>query len=110
MMDEQTFQLRCDAAMEELYDALSAAADEHDFDVDQNNGTVTVEFESPRAKFVVSPNSPVRQIWVSALTKSFKLEWQDGAGAFVLPESGATLKALMADVVGRQLGEAVPLE
>ncbi len=107
MMDEQTFQIRCDRAMEDLFEALSAAADEHGFDVDRNNGTVTVEFDEPKAKFVVSPNSPVRQIWVSALSKSFKLDWRDGS--FVLPESGATLKQLMGDAAGTLLGVPVNL-
>jgi iron donor protein CyaY len=109
MMDEQQFQNRCDKAMDDLYRALLQAADDHDFDVDQNAGTVTVEFEEPRAKFVVSPNSPVRQIWVSALTKSFKLDWNDAAETFVLSETGASLRALMADVITRQLGESVEL-
>lgn len=107
-MDESTFQLRCDAAMEELFEALSAASDDHGFDVDQNGGAITVEFEEPRAKFVVSPNSPVRQIWLSALTRSFKFDWRDGS--FVLPETGATLKETMGEVIGAQLGEKVTLD
>jgi CyaY protein len=109
MMDEQQFQNRCDKAMDDLYQALLRASDDHEFDADQNAGTVTIEFEEPRAKFVVSPNSPVRQIWVSALTKSFKLDWNDAMQAFTLPETGASLRALMADVIGRQLGETVEL-
>jgi frataxin-like iron-binding protein CyaY len=33
-----------------------------------------IVFEEPApAKFVVSPNAPVRQIWVSALSRSYKL-------------------------------------
>lgn len=109
MMDEQQFQNRFDKAIEDLYQSLVRAADEHDFDVDQNAGTVTIEFEEPRAKFVVSPNSPVRQIWVSALTKSFKLDWNESSSSFVLPDTGASLKKLMADVIGQQLGERVDL-
>jgi len=109
MMDDQQFQKRCDDAIEDLYQALLRAADDHEFDVDQSAGTVTIEFEEPRAKFVVSPNSPVRQIWVSALTKSFKLDWNDALGAFALAETGAPLRTLMADVISRQLGETVEL-
>jgi iron donor protein CyaY len=109
MMDEQQFQLRCDKAMDDLYQALLLAADDHEFDVDQSSGTVTVEFEEPRAKFVVSPNSPVRQIWVSALTKSFKLDWDETRKEFVVADTGGSLQTLMADVIGRQLGESVEL-
>lgn len=109
MIDEQEFHLRCDEALAGLYKALVKAADAHEIDVDENNGTVTVEFEEPRAKFVVSPNAPVRQVWVSALTRSFKLDWKAERGAFVLAESGATLLELMAEVISTQLGEPVRL-
>jgi iron-sulfur cluster assembly protein CyaY len=57
----------------------------------------------------VSPNAPVRQIWVSALTKSFKLEWDEEQRAFVLAHNGQTLKNLMGEVITLQLGEAVEL-
>ena len=45
------------------------------------------------AKFVVSPNAPVQQIWVSALSRSYKLTWSDDAGTFVL--DGESLDAMM---------------
>ena len=108
-MEEQDFRLQCDQAMSDLYKALVKAADRHEIEVDENAGALTVEFEDPPAKFVVSPNAPVRQIWVSALTRSFKLDWNAGRAAFVLPESGATLKELMGSVIGTQLGETVQL-
>jgi CyaY protein len=57
----------------------------------------------------VSPNSPVSQIWVSAHSKSFKLDWDPGRAAFVLAGTGQTLADLMADAVGKQLGQEVAL-
>jgi CyaY protein len=108
MMDEQEFRLRSDEALTNLYNALAAATDQHEFEVDYG-GTLTVEFEDPPAKFVVSPNSPVRQIWVSAQSRSFKLDWNPGKGQFVLPETGETLKELIQGAVSRQLGESVTL-
>ena len=41
----------------------------------------------------VSPNAPVRQIWVSAMSKSYKLSWSPEAGAFAL--DGETLPKLL---------------
>ena len=109
MMDEQDFRLRCDQALNDLYKALLKAADTHEIEVDENAGALTVEFEDPPAKFVVSPNAPVRQIWVSALTRSFKLDWKAERSEFVLAKTGASLKELMASVIGTQLGETVQL-
>lgn len=108
-MDEQDFKRRADAALDRLYRKLSHAADQYDFETDFNAGALAVEFEEPRAKFVVSPNSPVRQIWVSAHSRSFKLEWNEAKDAFVYPETGETLDELMAGAIGKQLGEEVSL-
>lgn len=109
MLDDQSFPLRADETIDALYRSLLAAADEHDLEADMNNGALTVEFEDPPAKFVVSPNAPVRQIWVSAHSKSFKFEWNDSRATFVLPDSGDDLKAMMAKAISQQLGEDVTL-
>jgi CyaY protein len=108
-MDEQEFKTRAEQALDDLYRRLSATAEEHDFEVDFNAGALAVEFETPPAKFVVSPNSPVSQIWVSAHSKSFKLDWDAGRAAFVLAGTGQTLADLMGEAVGKQLGQEVAL-
>ncbi|MGC2659234.1 MAG: iron donor protein CyaY [Bryobacteraceae bacterium] len=108
-MDEQEFK-NCSAhALESLYRKLSAAADEYGFEPDFNAGALAIEFEEPKGKFVVSPNSPVRQIWVSAHSKSFKLDWDSASKAFVLPGTSQTLDDLIASVIAQQLGEPVTL-
>jgi CyaY protein len=108
-MNDQEFRDRADGALKELEKALLKAGDRFGFEADSNQGALTVEFEDPPAKFVISPNSPVRQIWVSARVKSFKLDWNEEAGAFVLGGDGRTLTALLGDLAGEQLGEAVQL-
>lgn len=107
-MDDQQFRLEADQALSELHDALVDAGDEHGFEADLA-GALTVEFTEPPAKFVVSPNSPVKQIWVSAQMKSYKLDWDHAKNTFVLPETGQTLKELMAAAVSRQIGHEVEL-
>lgn len=108
-MDEQEFKTRADAALESLYKRLSAASDEFEFEPDFNSGALAVEFDEPKAKFVVSPNTPVRQIWVSAQSKSYKLDWDASRDSFVLPETGQSLTELMSSVIGQQIGEEVAL-
>ena len=108
-MDEQEFRTRADASLTSLNRQLAAASERFDFDVDMNNGALTVEFDDPPAKFVVSPNTPVRQIWVSAHSRSFKLDWDSTAGDFVLAATSQSLPALMAGHIGEQLGEEVTL-
>ena len=108
-MDEQEFRRRADQALEDLHRRLSAAGDRHDLEADFNAGTLVVEFEDPPAKFVVSPNTPVRQIWVSAHSRSYKLDWDQVASAFVLAASGETLTELIQNAISKQLGEEVTL-
>jgi CyaY protein len=107
MLDEQHFRDLADTALNALVRALERAADSYDFEVDRNAGAISIEFENPPAKFVVSPNAPVRQIWVSARVKSFKLDWNDARAAFVFAADGRDLARLIADVVSEQLGKPV---
>lgn len=104
-MDEHEFRARADRAIEALQSALLRAADEHDFEVEYDSGALNIFFEEPEeARFVISPNAPVRQIWVSALATSFKLDWNDEAQTFVFEKTGELLKELLARLVGQQLG------
>ena len=109
MIDEQEFKKRADDALTALHRALIAAADDYGFDVDFNAGALGIEFEDPPAKFVVSPNAPVRQIWVSALAKSYKLDWDIVENSFVQTESGDTLKDIVEKAISKQLKEEVSL-
>jgi Frataxin-like domain len=49
----------------------------------------------------------VRQVWISALTTSFKLGWSDAAQTFVLEKTGETLNQVMSRILTQQLGAAV---
>jgi CyaY protein len=108
-MDEQEFKKRADESLHALYRKLAAASDEAEFDVDFNSGALAIEFEDPPGKFVISPNSPVSQIWVSAHSKSYKLDWDSVENEFVLLGSGQTLTELIQDAITTQLGEEVSL-
>jgi CyaY protein len=83
-LSEQEFRLKSVDALENARRALTPLADEAEFEIELQNGVMTLEFEEPPGKFVVSPNAPVRQIWVSAMSRSYKLSWSPEAGAFVL--------------------------
>jgi CyaY protein len=109
-MDEQEFRTRADEALGTLYKKLSRASDEYNFEPDFNSGALAIEFDEPKAKFVVSPNTPVRQIWVSAHSKSFKLDWDAKRNAFVLPETNQSLTDLIASAIEQHLGEPVSLQ
>ena len=95
MADEKAFRRAADEAMEELKRELYDAEEDGSFEVEENAGALYVVFEKPAGKFVITPNAPVQQIWISALSTSFKLDWDPGAGAFVLPRTGESLTPLV---------------
>jgi iron donor protein CyaY len=104
-MDDQEFRKRSEIAIDALKKALYAAEETADIEVEEQHGVLNLVFDDPPAKFVVTPNAPVRQIWISALSTSFKLDWSDSAGDFVLEKTGETLKPLVARLANEQLGE-----
>jgi len=110
MLTEHDFQKKADAAFDDLKRRLLKLGDQHGFDVEGESGKLEVIFEEPEpAKFVISPNTPIREIWISALSTSFKLGWSDSRNTFVHEKSGEDLYQVMGRVVSQQLGEQVTL-
>jgi CyaY protein len=106
MMDEPAFRRVSDEALESLKQSLIAAEEEGGFETEDHNGVLNVLFEDGSTKFVFTPQTPVRQVWISARTTSFKLDWDEAAGEFVLAKSGETLKELTGRLLREQLGDA----
>jgi len=97
MIDEQEFRRLAETALDALKRHLIQREEEEDagFEVEEQNGVLNVLFDAPAGKFVITPNTPVRQIWISALSTSFKLDWDSAASAFIFPRSGEMLIPLV---------------
>jgi iron donor protein CyaY len=105
-MDELEFRKAAESALEALLQYLIAREEEDDsgFEVEGGQGgLLNVIFEDPPAKFVITPNAPIKQIWISALSTSFKLDWDAAAGAFVLPRTGEQLTPLVDRLISDHL-------
>ncbi len=105
MIDEALFRRVSDRALEALKQSLIAAEEDGGFEAEDNNGVLNVLFEDGSTKFVFTPQTPVRQIWISARTTSFKLDWSETESAFVLAKTGETLLALTQRLLRDQLGD-----
>jgi CyaY protein len=110
MLDEVTFRRESDQALESLKQSLILAeeqsdADEIPFETEEKNGVLNVVFEHDGSKFVFTPNTPVRQIWISALTTSFKLNWSEETRTFNLPKTGEDLRSLTQRLLREHLGD-----
>lgn len=105
MLDELEFQSLVETALNSLMRHLMTLEEEADagFEVEQQGGVLNVEFEEPAGKFVITPNTPMRQVWISALSTSFKLDWDEAARAFALPKTGEQLIPLVDRLIAEQL-------
>jgi CyaY protein len=106
MLDEATFRRQSERSLESLKQALIVAEDRSgSFEFENNSGAMNILFEDGSSKFVVTPNTPVRQIWISAQTTSFKLDWSDAADAFILAKTGEALMPLIERLLREHLDD-----
>jgi len=107
MIDEATFRRESDRALESLKQSLiSAEDDDGTFEFEDNNGVMNIIFENGSSKFVITPNTPIRQVWISAQSTSFKLDWNEAAHVFTLPKTGEDLKTLTQRLLREHLNDA----
>ena len=104
MINEIDFRKHAERAVEALKKRLMAAEDLAEFEVEDQAGALHISFEDG-SKFIVSPNAAARQVWISALASSFKLDWSEVEQDFVLPKTEEKLNPLVARLVNQQLGE-----
>lgn len=106
MIDEATFRRVSDDALEALKQSLISAEDgDGTFEFEDNNGVMNIIFGNGSSKFVITPNTPIRQVWISAQSTSYKLEWNEAANAFTLPKTGEALKPLTQRLLREHLGD-----
>jgi iron donor protein CyaY len=101
------FAKQSEQSLNSLKQALIKAEEDAGFEVEDAGGAILISFDDPPAKFVISPNSAVSQIWISALSTSFKLDWSPEKNDFVFARTGESLKPLVARLINEQLQKDV---
>lgn len=105
-ISETEFQQHAEKAIAGLERAFGALAEERDIDVQVEGSVLSVTFEEGEpGKFIVSPNSSVRQLWVSARVSSFKFDWSEETTDFCLVATGEALTQVMTRLTQEQLGD-----
>ena len=105
-LTDAEFQMRVEDTLKDLEFVFSLLANERDMDVEMQGNVLTITFEEGEpGKFVISPNSSVGQIWVSARLASYKFDWSDTANDFILPESNELIKTVLERLTREQLGD-----
>jgi len=104
-LSDAEFQEKVEATIRELEAAFADLGEARDLDVEVQGGVLSVTFEEGEpGRFIVSPNSSVRQLWVSARVASYKFDWS-AANGFVLAGTGEPIKQVMTRLAQEQLGD-----
>lgn len=104
-MDALDFARLSETTLETLNHALGVVADQHEVEILYQSGVLTIEIEEPPgSRIVISPASAVSQIWISAQSTSFKLDWDEGRQGFVYRPTGELLAPLVGRLTGEELG------
>jgi len=105
VISDTEFDRQSTELLESLNRRMDSIADEHDVEILYQGGVLTLEIEEPRySRIIVSPNSSAGQIWISAQSTSFKLDWSESDSTFHLASTGETLETLLGRLVGEELG------
>ena len=101
-----SIQQKMEETLNQLERAFIRLAEDHDIDIEMEGGVLTISFEEgERGKFIISPNSSARQLWVSARMSSYKFDWSDQSATFVLAHSGEPIRDVMTRLAREQLGD-----
>lgn len=104
MQNDHEFGIAAEAALDGLKRRLIVHGEEEHvaFEVEKQKGFLNVLFDHPGIGFVISPNTPLHQIWIAASATSFKLNWDSRMEEFILPRTGETLIALVERLIGER--------
>jgi iron-sulfur cluster assembly protein CyaY len=106
-MDDKEFRERSDAALTKVAKWLE------DFDPDEvdyttADGVVTIEFAGGSgAKFILSRQSQMKQLWLAAGSHGFHYNWDGARGAWLDDKDGHELFPRLAETISEQLGHPV---
>ncbi len=104
-IDENTFRREADLALSALKQSLINAEEAGGFEAEEQNGVLNILFEDRPGKFVLTPNTPIRQIWISAQSTSFKLDWSEASRSFILPRTSEDLRTLIQRLLREHLAD-----
>src|SRR3954469_11085026 len=103
-----SFDSNYDTTIRSLDDKLSALIDNGiDLELDKNGDVLTIGFEDG-SKFIISPNSPVSQLWVSANYEGHRFNFVDNK--WVDEKSGEEFLLYLSRLLSAKLDTSITLE
>ena len=104
-MDDSEFRERSDTTLSKVAKWLEDL-DPDEVDYSTADGVVTIEFAGG-AKFILSRQSQMKQMWLAAGSHGFHYNWDAARGLWLDDMDGHELSARLAEAIADQLGHPV---
>ena len=104
-MDDNEFRERSDVALTKVAKWLEDL-DPDEVDYTTADGVVTIEFAGG-AKFILSRQSQMKQMWLAAGSHGFHYSWDPSRSLWIDDKDGHELLPRLAEKVSEQLGHPV---
>src|ERR1700689_2618258 len=104
-MDDNEFRERSDVALSKVAKWLEDL-DPDEVDYTTADGVVTIEFAGG-AKFILSGQSQMKQLWLGAGSPGFHYRWAASARLWIDDKDGHELLPRLAETISEQLGHPV---
>ncbi len=104
-----SFTQRYDSTVQKLDDQLSVLIDSgSEFDIEKTGDVLTVIFEDD-SKFIITPNSPVNQLWVSANYEGHRFSFDEAKQQWLDEKSGEEFSIYLNLLFSKKLDKAIAL-
>ena len=104
-----SFTDRYDATVTNLDNQLSDLIDSGlDFDIEKNGDVLSIIFEDG-SKFIITPNSPVSQLWVSANYEGHRFNFDEAGQQWMDEKSGEEFLTYFSRLLSEKLSKEILL-
>ena len=104
-----TFTQHYDSTVSKLEDTLSSLIDSgSDFELEKNGDVLVIIF-SDGSRFIISPNSPVNQLWVSANYEGHRFNFNESNLSWIDDKSKEEFLAYLSRLLSEKLSETISL-
>jgi len=98
-----SFSQHYDKTIRNLDDSLSSFIDSgSDFELEKNGDVLVISF-TDGSKFIISPNSPVGQLWVSANYEGHRFNFHEAREAWIDEKSGEEFLSYLSRLLSEKL-------
>ncbi len=99
-----SFTLNYDSTINNLEDELSTMIDSgSEFDLEKNGDVLTLSFDDG-SKIIISPNSPVSQLWVSANYEGHRFNYDEAKSTWIDEKTAEEFRVYIMRLIGGKLG------